>query len=83
MRTTPRKKPQGFSSRIVRDTVESPGYRLIRNRMLEVERTLLEALTVDADAVQTAKVRGELAGVRTCLGLPDILIAEKGEPDED
>lgn len=71
-----RKALDGFDAEAVREMTESGGWRLVRSR---IEKTLvekMEALVNPSSEVETAKLRGEIAGLRTALRIPEILQSE-------
>lgn len=78
-----REKLDGIDAEQIQDTLESPGWQLIRQR---IERTLvgkIGELEKPSDEVTTAQLRGQIAGLRTALNVPDILLNEAKENREN
>lgn len=64
----------------IRIIVASPGWQFIRERLEKTRDAKIEELLKPADPVQTAQLRGEIAGLKIALSVPAILISEaKGE----
>jgi hypothetical protein len=60
----------------LRQVVESRGWQMIRERYSKMLDGKVRELCADLDVVQTAKVRGHIEAMRTCLDVPKILTAE-------
>jgi len=64
---------------LVKLVIEEPGYRLIRARVeAAIEQTRLR-LEQEMPPEAAARARGELAGLRLALAIPDYLLRE-GKP---
>jgi len=63
-----------------KDSIEelliSPGYALVRKRIQDEIARLQATLEGDLEMPATYKVRGQIAGFRTALSIPEILISE-------
>jgi|GEM_PF-4655106 len=56
--------------------VESRAWRILYQRLRQCEQDKLKQLRSDLDPIETAKVRGFLAGLDFAMHLPEYLMAE-------
>lgn len=79
-----REKLDGVDADAIEQVTRSRGWQLIKQRIaneIERERTALEQPESEQE---TARRRGAIAGLRTALAIPGILVAEgeRGRTDE-
>jgi len=60
----------------IRELEASPGYSLVRGRLLEELERKRSELERPADGEKTAMLRGAIAQLRTVLSVPEILQSE-------
>lgn len=80
-------KLDGVDLANLRALLESPAWQLVSERVLKTLVTETEDLVRPHDAVETATIRGRIAGLRLGLSVPKILVDEalaniKGEADD-
>lgn len=73
----------GIDAEHVRQTVESPGWQLIRQRIDRARDLAVSELLKPLDQVRTAEVRGMIQAFHVTLTIPGILQAEAKENRKD
>lgn len=63
----------------LKDLAESGGYRLVSARIAKLRESKLRDLIQPTDAVETATLRGYIAGLDAAANIPAILIREAKE----
>lgn len=79
MKRSRRDKLDGIDADHVRETIESPGWQLIRQRIERELSLKIAELVRPLDPVKTAQVRGMIEAFKTALDIPRILQAEAKE----
>lgn len=75
-RSKKRDKLDGVDAEHIRQTAETFGWQLIRERLLRTVAGKVEELKRPLDAIQTATARGMIEGLELALNVPRILEAE-------
>ena len=73
----------GIDAEHVRQTCESPGWQLIRQRIERTTSLKVTELLQPLDPVKTAKVRGMIEALNLALDIPRILQQEAKENRKD
>lgn len=68
--------PDAIDLEHLRQVVESRGWQLIAQRYGRMMDAKVRELCSDLDPSETAKVRGHIEAIRTCLQVPEILRQE-------
>ena len=82
MAATRKKRLYPSDAELVRETLASQGWQLIRERIERAAAIKASELLQPLDQVKTATLRGEVAGLKLALEIPAIVMQEaKGASD--
>lgn len=74
-----REKLDGIDAEQISQVVDSRGWQLIRQRIEKTRDEKMRELLQPLDPVQTANLRGSIAGLELALTVPKILMGEVKE----
>lgn len=69
-------KPDRVDAELVEELVVSPGWALVRQRMLAIRTNHAAALVGDRTESETATLRGQVRGIDQALMVPELIIRE-------